>query len=148
MQSLFDTIEEDKPDTKAREMLVETFLQEGETYSYSKLDMVRYAYKQGYIGKYDKIDLLDTNMGLSSEIVEEYRRQAKYDVVLFNKSGNQTVCNEGISREEAIKICSSPNSEGQNYFAGFAPTGSYPRAKEGEDFIIDGDSVINPKGVK
>jgi len=46
-----------------------------------------------------------------------------------------------------MKICSSPNSKGQNYFAGFAPTGSYPHAKEGEDFIIDGDSVINPKKV-
>ena len=142
-RSLFDNAE---PKTKGREMLVRTFLREGDTYSYSKLDMLEFAVENGYISEMDTVDILDMNLGLPDEVVEEYRNQATYDVILFSKSGGKIVCNEGISREEAIQICSSEASRGQNYFAGFAPTGSYPHAKKGENFIIDGEEVINPKG--
>ena len=141
-RSLFGNAE---PKTNGREMLVRTFLQEGDTYSYSKLDMLEFAVENGYISEMDTVDILDMNLGLPDEVVEEYRLQVKYDVILFSKSGKKTLCNEGISREESIQICSSEASRGQNYFAGFAPTGSYPHAKEGEDFIIDGEEVINPK---
>ena len=141
-QSLFDNVE---PETTEGEMLVRTFLREGDDYSYSKLDMLEYAVEQDYIDEMDTVNLMKANLGLNDEIVEEYKAQVKYDVILFSKSGKKTLCNEGISREEAVKICSSQASEGQNYFAGFAPIGSYPSAKEGEDFIIDGEEVINPK---
>ena len=145
-QNLFDDIQTEKqPETKDNEMLVRTFLKEGDTYSYSKLDMLEYAVEKGYIEKNDTVDILDINLGLPDEVVEEYKSQVKYDVILFSKSGKKTLCNEGISREEAVKICSSEASRGQNYFAGFAPTVSYPHAKEGEDFIIDGEEVFNPK---
>ena len=145
-RSLFDNIQSEKqPETKSNEMLVRTFLKEGDTYSYSKLDMLEYAVEKGYIEKNDTVDILDMNLGLPDKVVEEYRSQAKYDVMLFSKSGGKIVCNEGITKEEAVKICSSEASRGQNYFAGFAPTGSHPHAKQGEDFIIDGEEVINPK---
>jgi hypothetical protein len=126
-------------------MLVITFLREGDTYSHSKLDMLEYALENSYIDEMDIVDIMDMNLGLPDKVVEEYKAQAEYDVILFNKSGNQTVCNEGISREKAIQICSSEASKGQNYFAGFAPTGSYPQAKKGENFIVDGNEVINTK---
>ena len=141
-RSLFDN---SKPETNRREMLVITFLREGDTYSYNKLDMLEFAFDNGYIGEMDTVDILDMNLGLPDEVVEEYRLQVKYDVIIFSKSGKKTLCNEGITEEKAIQICSSEASRGQNYFAGFAPTGSYPHAKEGEDFIIDGEEVINPK---
>ena len=141
-RSLFDN---SKLETKGREMLVRTFLREGDTYSYSKLDMLEFAVENGYISKMDTVDILDMNLGLPDEVVGEYRNQVTYDVILFSKGGGKILCNEGISREEAIQICSSEASRGQNYFAGFAPTGSYPHAKKGENFIIDGEEVINPK---
>ena len=83
-QSLFNSKE---PETKEKEMLVRTFLREGDTYSYSKLDLLEYAVEKGYISEMDTVDLLDANLGLSKEIVEEWRSQAKYDVIIFNKSG-------------------------------------------------------------
>ena len=141
-RSLFAT---KQPEIKENEMLVKTFLREGDTYSYSKLDMLKYAAENGYVNEMDTVNILHVNLGLPDEVVQKYRLQATYDVILFSKSGNKRVCNVGISKAEAMQICSSEVSRGQNYFAGFAPSGSYPHAEEGEDFIVDGETVVNPK---
>ena len=121
------------------------FLKEAETYDYVQKALCEYALDNNYISDDDPVNIFYSDLGLDSSIVKEWKQQQTYDIILFSRRSGQIKCNEDIKLKEAKKICDSNNSKGANYFAGYAVHGSFTNCKQGDDFLIDGDEVINPK---
>ena len=130
------------------EMTVKEFLKEAETYNLPRKRFVKYCLDNDILKMTDIVDIRNATITVEAakKVFRDYQQQEQYDVILFSKGGGKIICNEKISYDQAKMICNSENSKGVSYFAGFAPTGQYPHAKEGKNFIINNGQVINPKG--
>ena len=128
-------------------MRANDLLEEAKIFDYEFTDLLEWAIDNKYIKPNEEVNLTDKGLGLSQEIRREYRQNKLYDVVLYSKGGGRkkVVTNKGVTLEEARKICSSPASKGQNYFAGFTTTGRHKNTTKGDKFIIRQGEVINPR---
>ena len=103
--------------------------------SLKQIEFVKFLISNNYISK-EELIIAHRPMDYFKEYHNEFYNQAKYDVIVFNKSGGKILCNKKVSYQRAKEICQDSNSKFVNAFAGFCISGSYTDTRKGEPFNI------------
>lgn len=75
---------------------------------------------------------INYNTEIPCELEGQFRANQKYDILVF---GSKVWLIEGaVSLERAKYICSLPETQGENWFAGYAVHGQYKNIEKGKPF--------------